>query len=243
MVAIDGNLDLIGKLAPLSIVDIRVLLGKLSSKQQGQLSATAIADLVELLDSLDGTAINALVNLLHPSLNSQGIDNLVLNLNPSNGTDIDAFVRQYVPTITPQQLADLVHRLCPFDIVNINLYINRLNGLNLGKIYALTLAMTPGSGVIGNEILNFVTNLAVIFPNPLTGVQIHTLVLALEGLPGDQINIMVNQLIAMGINTGTYISTRIQNMRGSLQVGGAQSTDVTTIDGQRILFTVLHDHY
>ncbi|MDZ8055899.1 MAG: DUF4157 domain-containing protein [Aulosira sp. ZfuVER01] len=234
VVAVNGNLGLIGKLAPLSIGNIRMLIGKLSIKQQGQLSGTDIVDLVDLLTPLNGTAINALVNILHPSLNSQGIDNLVLNLTPSNGTAIDAFIRQYVPQITPQQLADLVHRLRPLDIANINLLINLLNGLNLGQIYALTVAMTPGGSLIGNEILQFVTTLTSIL-NPLTAVQIQTLVLALEGLPGDQINTMVNQLIAMGINTGTNISARIQNMRGSLQVGGAKSTDVTTVDGERIL--------
>jgi hypothetical protein len=69
----------------------------------------------------------------------------------------------------------------------------------------------------------------------MTATQVRTLVMALDGLAGDGIDSMVTQLVGLNVNTGPLITTRITNMRGSVQTGGAHSTDVTTLDGERIL--------
>ena len=236
MVACNGDLALKTKLDPLNNTGKRRLLARLSNSLQGQLSGAAINDLVDLLAPLNGTAIDALVALLHPSLNSRGIDDLILELTPANGTQIDAFVRAKVPALNGSQLADLIKRLRPLSLGEIDTYVTRLlTGLTLPDIRNLTIAMTPGVGPIGDRLLHLISNLMVTIANPMTATQVRTLVTALDGLAGDGIDTMVTQLVGLNVNTGPLITTRITNMRGSVQTGGAHSTDVTKLDGERIL--------
>jgi len=235
MVAVNGNDALRTKLDPLNLAGKHALLDKLSITLNGQLSASEIKDLLDSLTGLNGTAISALVNLLHPSLNSRGIDTLVLDLAPSGGGAIDTFIRQYVPTLSGAQLSNLIKRLRPLSLANIDLYINPLiAGINLGQIYTLTNALNPGMAVIGTDILALTNTLVNTIANALTPVHFRELMLAMDGLPANTINTMVTELIALGINNGGNIRTRIQTMRGSLQTGVNESTDVTNLDGERI---------
>jgi hypothetical protein len=95
--------------------------------------------------------------------------------------------------------------------------------------------MNPNAALIGTEIRHLADTLCTTIPTPLLTTQFRTLVLAMDGLPGDQIDAMVNKLIALGINHGGNISNRIQAMRGSLITGGNAGADVKTLSGERIL--------
>lgn len=235
MVAVAGRATLRDRFDPLSIPQKHALLSNLSDTLNGQLDANHIGALLELLAPLNITQMRSLINLLLPTLDSRGISDLVLNLDPANGTAIDAFVRQYVPTITGGQLGVLVQRLQPLTLAQIDTYINLLlTGINLGQIHALTVALNPAAAQIGVEILHLADMLITTIPNPLSVAQFRTLVLAMDGLPGNQIDAMVTQLIGLGMNDGANINTRITTMRGNLTVGGNAGTDVTTLNGERI---------
>jgi hypothetical protein len=235
MVAVGGHAVLRDRFNPLPHAQKHALLSILSSTLGGQLNAGAISGLLDLLVPLNIAAVNALILLLNATLDSQGIDNLILNLNPSDGTAIDTFVRAHVPAITAAQLAELVHLMRPLTLADIGLYIGvLLVGLNRPQIHALTVVMNPARAAIGTEIKHLADTLCTTIPTPLSNLQFRTLVLGLDGLPGNEIDAMVTKFIALGMNHGVNISTRIQNLRGSLIAGGNESTSVTALDGERI---------
>lgn len=229
--ALVDSYDIIKKLDPLSADEKGELVQDLAKSLDGQLDRAELFDLINLMGKLNGTKIKGLFDLLTPTIDSKTLDNLILELDLS-GDPLDLYIRKFVPALSGKDFADLIHRLVPLDTTQIDTLFTKFQpDLDYPALLKLVKNLHP---LDGNKIVALVGKLQT-QNNPLTGVQINELVLAMEGAGGDKFDATVDNLVALGDNTGKLIYDRIQTMRGSLTVGGKDSKEVTKYGGDMLL--------